>query len=340
MRRRAGRSSRPPRRAAASGPVTAAWCSSAMSTLAPIRRSSLIHSRRSSKIVSWMRLVPLRLGQQHRRRRLEVRREARVGCRLDVGRRGSRRTSAPHRDRVALAARSTRPPVPSTSRNAPSWPLGAPCSVTSPPVTAAATMNVPASMRSGSTRVLGAAQPSAALHLDAVGRACARPRRPSRCRKSMRSSTSGSWAAGQMVVWPSARVAASIAFSVPITVTPGNITAAPRRRPGRAREVVAVAVLDVRAQGAHRVDVQVHGSPADAVAAGVADDHPAEARQERAQQDEAGAHLGGRLERHEQPVDVACGHLVGVGARGDRRPRRGRAASRPSRRRRRSRARW
>ena len=35
------------------------------------------HSRRSSKIVSWMRLVPLRLGQQHGGRRLEVRGETR-----------------------------------------------------------------------------------------------------------------------------------------------------------------------------------------------------------------------------------------------------------------------
>ncbi len=48
----------------------------------------------------------------------------------------------------------------------------------------------------------------------------------------MRSSTSGSWAAGRMTVWPSARTAASIAFSVPITVTRGKSTVAPRRRPG------------------------------------------------------------------------------------------------------------
>ena len=40
----------------------------------------------------------------------------------------------------------------------------------------------------------------------------------------MRSSTSGSWAAGRMTVWPSASVAASIAFSVPMTDTNGNRT--------------------------------------------------------------------------------------------------------------------
>ena len=38
----------------------------------------------------------------------------------------------------------------------------------------------------------------------------------------MRSSTSGSWAAGRMTVWPSASVAASIAFSVPMTDTNGK----------------------------------------------------------------------------------------------------------------------
>ena len=48
----------------------------------------------------------------------------------------------------------------------------------------------------------------------------------------MRSSTSGSWAAGRMMVWPSASVAARSAFSVPITVTLGNVTSAPRSRPG------------------------------------------------------------------------------------------------------------
>ncbi len=48
----------------------------------------------------------------------------------------------------------------------------------------------------------------------------------------MRSSTSGSWAAGRITVCPSARVAASIAFSVPITVTCGKRTSPPRSRPG------------------------------------------------------------------------------------------------------------
>ena len=81
---------------------------------------------------------------------------------------------------------------------------------------------------------------------------------------------------------------------------------------GRAREVVAVAVLDVGAHGAHRVDVQVDRAAADPVAARVAHDHAAEARQQRPEQDEAGAHLGRGLERHEEPLDVARGDLVRV----------------------------
>ncbi len=48
----------------------------------------------------------------------------------------------------------------------------------------------------------------------------------------MRSSISGSRAAGRMTVWPSARVAASIVFSVPMTVSIGNRTSVPRSRPG------------------------------------------------------------------------------------------------------------
>ena len=84
-----------------------------------------------------------------------------------------------------------------------------------------------------------------------------------------------------MTVWPSASVAASIAFSVPITDTNGNRISVPRRRPGCRREVVAVAVLDVGAERPHRLDVEVDRPPPDPVAAGVADDHPAEPGEER-----------------------------------------------------------
>ena len=58
--------------------------------------------------------------------------------------------------------------------------------------------------------------------------------------------------------------------------------------------------------------MQVDRAATDPVAARVAHDHAAEARQERPEQDEAGAHLGRGLERHEQPLHVARGDLVGI----------------------------
>ena len=158
---------------------------------------------------------------------------------------------------------------------------GAPRSVTSPPVTAAATTNVPASMRSAMTR-------------------CSAPRRRRRPSTSIVSgavrSTSApiSWRKRDEVVdlrllggRPDGRVAVGqrrredrVLGAHHGHVREVDVGAAqPAGRPG---EVVAVAVLDVGAQGAHRVDVQVDRPPADAVAAGVADDDAAEARQQRA----------------------------------------------------------
>ena len=224
--------------------------------------------------------------------------------------------AAPSTSIVSVAAGDRRRRSVRASRGRrPGGRTGAPSSVTSPPVTAAATTNVPASMRSGMT-ACSAPRRRRGPRPRWCPAPSARPRRPSPARNAMRSSTSGSWAAGRIVVVPSARVAARIAFSVPMTrdEREGHLAAA--QPAGRAREVVAVAVVDVGAQGAHRLDVQVDRPPADPVAAGVADDDPPEARQQRAQQDEAGAHLGRRLERHEQPVHVARGDLVDVRAPG------------------------
>ena len=106
-----------------------------------------------------------------------------------------------------------------------------------------------------------------------------------------------------------------------------DLAAAQPARGGR--EVVAVPVVDRCTERAHRLDVEVDRPPADPVAARVADDDPAEPRQERPEQHEARAHLGGRLERDEQPLDVARGDLVDVRPRDGRRRRRGRAACRP-----------
>ena len=115
--------------------------------------------------------------------------------------------------------------------NASRWSQGAPWSVTFPPVTAAAMMNVPASIRSGMTRCSAPRRrlrPSISMVSGKVRSTAA----PIAWRNVIRSSTSGSWAAGRMTVVPSARVAASIAFSVPMTDTNGKRTSPPRSRPG------------------------------------------------------------------------------------------------------------
>ena len=80
----------------------------------------------------------------------------------------------------------------------------------------------------------------------------------------------------------------------------------------RGGEVVAVPVLDRGTERPHRLDVEVDGAAADPVAAGVADDDLPEPGQERTQEDEACAHPRCRLERNEQPFDVAGGYLVDV----------------------------
>ena len=66
-------------------------------------------------------------------------------------------------------------------------------------------------------------------------------------------------------------------------------------------EVVAVAVHDGGTHLLQRRDVKVHGTPADAIATGVGQDHSPESGQHRPQQDEAGAHLDPGLERDEWP---------------------------------------
>ena len=100
-----------------------------------------------------------------------------------------------------------------------------------------------------------------------------------------------------------------------MTVICGKLTR-PAAQPARSLgEVVAVAVLDLGAEGPHGVDVEIHRPAADAVAAGVADDDPAEAGQQRPEQDEAGPHLGRGLERHEEPLRIAGRDLVDVRGR-------------------------
>src|SRR4051794_30669067 len=62
--------------------------------------------------------------------------------------------------------------------------------------------------------------------------------------------------------------------------------------PRGGREVVAVPVVDRGAERPHRLDMKVDRPTADPVTARVADDHPAEPRQERSEKHEARPHLG------------------------------------------------
>ena len=69
-------------------------------------------------------------------------------------------------------------------------------------------------------------------------------------------------------------------------------------------KVVAVAIINLGAERAHGINVQVHGATADTVAAWIANDHAAEPGQEWAEEHEASAHLGGGFERHEEPFGI------------------------------------
>ena len=69
-------------------------------------------------------------------------------------------------------------------------------------------------------------------------------------------------------------------------------------------KVVAIAVINLGTERAHGVNVQVHGATTNAVTTRVANDDATEARQKWTEQHEAGAHLGGSFERHEEPFGV------------------------------------
>ncbi len=105
--------------------------------------------------------------------------------------------------------------------------------VTSPPVIAAATMRVPASTRSGTTRCT--APPSSTTPSISI-RAVPAPwiRAPMAVSSVARSTTSGSRAAFSMTVVPSASAAAIMRFSVPVTVTRSVVIRAALSRLARA----------------------------------------------------------------------------------------------------------
>jgi len=97
------------------------------------------------------------------------------------------------------------------------------------PLAAAATRKVPVSMRSGITRWLA---PCSSRTPSITMRSLPAPaiRAPIAFRQSARSTTSGSRAAFSITVSPSARVAAIIRFSVPVTVTRSVTMRVPFRR--------------------------------------------------------------------------------------------------------------
>ncbi len=105
-----------------------------------------------------------------------------------------------------------------------------PFSVTSPRVIAAAMAKVSASSRSPRTRC--SVPPRRSTPSISIRRSPVREiRAPMVVSMAIRSSTSGSSAALSITVVPWAMVAARITFSVPMTVTVGNSTCAPRSPP-------------------------------------------------------------------------------------------------------------
>ena len=112
---------------------------------------------------------------------------------------------------------------------------------------------------------------------------------PMAIRKFARSTTSGSRAAFSITVSPSASAAAIIRFSVPVTVTVSSTRRAPLQPLGACADVAAFDV-DVRAHGLQAGDVDIHRPRADRAAAGQRHVGAAEARQQRAQHQDRGAH--------------------------------------------------
>ena len=70
-------------------------------------------------------------------------------------------------------------------------------------------------------------------------------------------------------------------------------------------KVVTIAVIDLRAECAHCINVQIHRATPNAIATRVADDDATESRKEWAEQHEACAHFCRRFKRNEEPFNVA-----------------------------------
>ena len=155
---------------------------------------------------------------------------------------------------------------------------------------------------------------------------------PRETRKRQRSWMCGSQAALPRTVSPSARTAAMIAFSVPITDASSRYMRVPRRPfDGELEDAVD---RDVGSERRKRVHVRVESPAADHVAAGRWHDDAPEARQQRAGEQERSANLARELGVEvglARPPRHPRGRRSG---RSTRRRRRGRREARPSSRRR------
>ena len=155
-------------------------------------------------------------------------------------------------------------------------------------VIAAATANVPASMRSGMIACsIGCSSSTPSIVM--IGVPAPWIRAPILLSTSASSSTSGSRAAFSITVRPFASAAAIMRFSLPVTVGMSSTIVAPR---SRLRLDLDVAVLE-RDLGAHRLEalqVLIDRARADRAAAGQRDARAAVARDERAEHEHARAH--------------------------------------------------
>ena len=74
-------------------------------------------------------------------------------------------------------------------------------------------------------------------------------------------------------------------------------------------KVVAIAIVNLCAERAHCINMKIDWASSNPIAARIADDDATESRKEWAEQHEARAHLGRRLQRNEEPLHVTRGEI-------------------------------
>ena len=244
-----------------------------MSIRAPSLRSSASHSMRSSKTASWTRDVPVAwVSSTHVGGWRSVASPGYGAVSMSTARRSpARRPVASISIESALHEIGT-PTRPKISISAPTWSHAAFSSVSRPPVTAAATRNVPVSIRSETT-VWSAPRRRfrPCTSIDVRGR-------PLHLGTHLAQERDQVVDLGLLGRGPDDRVALCQGRGEHRVLGAHHGDLGERdlaaTEPARSlREVVAIAVLDLGAQRPHRVDVQVDRAPADPVAARVADDH-------------------------------------------------------------------